>query len=89
MSNIDWDEILLINENDPNTALNNFHQHINYLLDEFAPYKKLSKKDLKFKSKPWINNFILVEMNKCDKLLHKYSKMKNKDNVTAILIYEY
>ena len=39
-----WDEILLINENDPNMALNNFHQHINYLLDEFAPYKKLSKK---------------------------------------------
>ena len=81
-----WGEILLLKENDP-MALNNFHQHINYLLDEFAPYKKLSKKDLKLKSKPWINNLILNEMNKRDNLLHKYSKMKNKD-VTAIIIYD-
>ena len=44
---INWDEMLLINENDLNIAINNFHQHINDLLDEFAPYKKLSKKDLK------------------------------------------
>ena len=43
---INWDEILLINENYPNMALNNFNQHITYLLDEFAPYKKLSKKIL-------------------------------------------
>ena len=88
MSQTNWDEILLINENDPNMMLNNFHQHINYLLDEFAPYKKLSKKDLKLKSKPWINNLILNEMNIRDNLLHKYSKMKNKDNVTAIIIYD-
>ena len=27
-------------------------------------------------------------MNICDNLLHKYSKMKNKDNVTAIIIYD-
>ena len=26
-SRTNWDEILLINENDPNMALNNFHQH--------------------------------------------------------------
>ena len=44
LSQTNWDEILLINENDPNKALNNFHQHINYLPDKFAPYKKLSKK---------------------------------------------
>ena len=88
MSLTNWDEILLINENDPNMVLNNFHQHINYLLDEFAPYKKLSKKDLKLKSKPWINNLILNQMNIRDNLLHKYSKMKNKDNVTAIIIYD-
>ena len=85
---INWDEILLINENDPNMALNNFHQHDSYLLDEFAPYKKLSNKDLKLKSKPWINNLILIEMKKRDKLLHKYSIMRSKDNVTANIIYE-
>ena len=27
LSYINWDEILLINENDPNVAINNFHRH--------------------------------------------------------------
>ena len=88
LSDINWDEILLINENDPNVAINNFHRHINYLLDELALYKKLSKKELKVKSKPWINNLILIEINKRDKLLHKYSKMKNKDSDTASIIFD-
>ena len=87
LSDINWDEILLINENDPNVAINNFHRHINYLLYELAPYKKLSKKELKLKSKPWINNLILIEIHKHDKLLHKYSKMKNKDSDTVSIIF--
>ena len=44
LTNMDWDQILSIEGNDPNISMNNLHQHINYLLDEFAPYKKLSKK---------------------------------------------
>ena len=87
-SYINWDEILLINENDPNVAINNFHRHIDYLLDELAPNKKLSKKELKLKSRPWINNLILIEINKRDKLLHKYSKMKNNDSDTASIIFD-
>ena len=42
--NMNWDRILLISESDPNTSMNNIHQHINYLLDELAPYKKTLKK---------------------------------------------
>ena len=41
---MNWDQILSIDENEPNTFMNNLHLHINYLLDEHAPYKKLSKK---------------------------------------------
>ena len=88
MCNINWDEILLIHENVPNISLNNLHCHINFILDEFAPFKKLSKKELKLKSKPWINNLILIEINKRDKLLRKYSKMKYRDNETAKSIYD-
>ena len=79
---------LLLNENDSNIAINNCHQHINCLLDEFAPYKKLSKKDLKLKSKPWINNLILIEINKRDNILLKYSKMKKINGETARLIHD-
>ena len=78
LTNMDWDQILSIEGNDPNISMNNLHQHINYLLDEFAPYKKLSKKEYKLKSKPWINRNILTEMKKCDKLLHKYCEAKDK-----------
>ena len=62
--NMNWDEILSLNESDPNMSMNNLHQHINFLLDEFAPYKKLSKKELKLKSKPWINSEILSKIKK-------------------------
>ena len=55
---MNWDQILLINESDPNTSMNNLHQHINYLLDELAPSKKLSKKEFRFK--PWVNKNILA-----------------------------
>ena len=78
LTNMDWDQILSIEGNDPNISMNNLHQHIDYLLDEFAPYKKLSKKEYKLKSKPWINRNILTEMKKRDKLLHKYCKAKDK-----------
>ena len=88
LTNIDWDQILSVEGNDPNISMNNLHQHINYLLDEFAPYKKLSKKEYKLKSKPWINRNILTEMKKRDKLLHKYCKAKDKDSFYAQAIYE-
>ena len=68
--------------------MNNLHQKVTYLLDEFAPYKKLSKKEIKLKSKPWINKEILAEMSKRDKLLLKYSKMKNKKSEAAQITYE-
>ena len=88
LTNMDWDQILSIEGYDPNISMNNLHQHINYLLDEFAPYKKLSKKEYKLKSKPWINRNILNEMKKRDKLLHKYCKAKDKDSFCAQAIYE-
>ena len=61
--------------------MNNLHQHINFLLDEFAPYKKL-------KSKPWINSEILSRMEKRGKLLHKYCKTTDNDLIASQTIYE-
>ena len=42
--NINWNEILSLDENETNICMNNLHLYINYLLDEFAPHKKVSKK---------------------------------------------
>ena len=87
LNNTDWDSIISIDENDPNMSMNNFYQHINYILDELAPYKKLNKREIKLKSKPWINNDILSEMKERDKLLHKYCKLKDKNSINALNIY--
>ena len=85
---MDWNNILMIDKNDPNYSMNNLHLFINNILDTLAPYKKLSKKELKLKTKPWVNNETLSLMNKRDKILYKYSKFKLKDSDAAIKTYE-
>ena len=54
LNNTDWDSIISIEDNDPNASMDNFYQQINYILDELAPYKKLNKREIKLKLKPWI-----------------------------------
>ena len=54
-----------------------FYNNTIYLLDEFAPYRKLTKKEFKLKSKPWISNEILTKIHERDKLLYKYSNAKD------------
>ena len=57
-----WDSILALDQNYPNLSMENLYSNTAFLLDEFAPYSKLSKKDYKLKSKPWINNEILTKI---------------------------
>ena len=64
MKSTGWNNILMIDKNDPNHSMNNLHLFINNILDILAPYKKLSKKELKLKTKQWINNETLFFMNK-------------------------
>ena len=64
--------------------MNNLYEKIIFLLDEYAPYKRLSKRAVKLKTKPWINNDILTKMNKRDKLLHKYLQTKDINIKTHI-----
>ena len=52
---------------------------VNYLLDEFAPYKRISKKAYKLKSKPWISRDIQFLMWERDKIFHKYCKEDNQE----------
>ena len=74
---MNWDKLLCFNANDANLSLNQLYTNINYLLDESAPYKKLTKKDYKLKLKPWINQKILSQIKDRDKLLHKLCKLKD------------
>ena len=65
--------------NDPNVSIENLYSHVNYILDEFAPYKKVSKKEYKLKSKPWILKEIQYLMWQRDKSFQKYCNETNPD----------
>ena len=66
--NINIDDVLCFDYKDPNISIENFYNNINYILDEFAPFKKLNKNDIKLKGKPWINKEVQYLMWKRDKL---------------------
>ena len=85
MNLISWNSILQMDLNNPNISLQLLHDNIIYLLDEFAPYRRISKKEFKLKAKPWINNEILNNIKMRDKLLLKYHK--SKDDRSKIIIY--
>ena len=50
---VDWNS-LINNDKDVNLSFNNFLKRINAILDNHAPLRKVTKKKLRFKSKPWI-----------------------------------
>ena len=55
IKNINIDDVLCLGYKDPNISIENLYNNNNYILDEFATFKKLNSNDIKLKSKPWIN----------------------------------
>ena len=62
---ISWDDLRDPNI-DTNQSFSNFYNKVTHLLDEMAPYKKLTKKDTALQQKPWITRGILTSMTKRD-----------------------
>jgi len=71
---MNWEDICNIEMNDPDLSCSNFFNEITYLLDEFAPYKKVTKNEIKLLSKPWISNEILQKCKKRDSILKTITK---------------
>ena len=76
--NIDWENKLNRYKDDANKAFLFFHWQINYLLDKYMPWKKLSKKECKRKYKPWITNSILNKIKDKYKKFRKYINCKDE-----------
>ena len=55
---IDWPNILKLDEKNVTLATNNFLDTINYVLNKYAPLKKVNKYKLRFKNKLWITSGI-------------------------------
>ena len=72
INSTNWDEILQLNRNDPNRSIEKLYSQVNVYLDEFAPYIRITKKEYKLKSKPWISQDIQFLMWERDKIFHQY-----------------
>ena len=55
-----------------------FYDTITYHLDEYAPYRKLTKKEVELSQKPWITNSILSKCKERDSIPRSISKEKNQ-----------
>ena len=79
VSDMDWENMVKLKDQDVNSATQNLYQGVTYLLDELAPCHKISKQVYKLRFKPWINREILDQIKERDKLLKHFIKEKNDD----------
>ena len=54
-----------------------FFARVNALLDEHAPYHKLSKKEISLEAKPWINKNIIALLRERNRLFQRYCNENN------------
>ena len=66
---LNWQNICNLQSNDPYLSCNNYFNSITYLLDEFAPFRKVTRKEYKLMLKPWISKEIL---QKCKEIVYLY-----------------
>ena len=60
-----------------NVSMENFVDNMNDLFDKLAPFKKISKYNLKFKTKPWITAALQKSISIKNSLFNKYIKLKS------------
>ena len=65
---------------DINAKFNRFLSVLDELVDTHAPLKKLTKRDIKFRNKPWVNSKIQKMMHIRDRLFRKF-KINNDQSV--------
>ena len=65
------------NNIDTNRSYNLFYYKIEKILDEIAPYRKMTKNELRLEQRPWISRGILQSMRKRDNLYKSMAREKD------------
>jgi len=73
----DWAATLNLDYNNIDYSLDCFLKIFNILLDKHAPFKKVPKRKLKFKNKPWITFALQKSIEVKNALFNKYIKANN------------
>ena len=82
---VDWNS-LINNDKDVNLSFNNFFKRINAILDNHAPLRKVTKKKLRFRSKPWITLGLQKSIFIKNSLFVKFIKSKDINQKNEIHI---
>ena len=81
----DWNK--LFENKSSESCMNTFYNTIEQLLDEMAPVKRLTKKEVNLLKRPWITKGILISIKNRDKIHKEYLKCKEtnrKDQIYKI-----
>ena len=65
---------------DTNTSVSNFYFKIEILLDEMAPVKKLTQKEIGLQQRPWITPDIIAAINERNQFYKEFLEEKNPDS---------
>ena len=69
---------------DVDSQFNDFYWRLEGCVDRHVPLKKLSKKDIKLKSKPWITRAIMKMINERSKLFKRKKRQPMHENVKIL-----
>ena len=73
----DRNNILNLKHGNVNVSMENFVNNITDLLEKHAPFKRISKYKLKFKTKPWITVALQKSVSIKSTLFKRYIKLKS------------
>ena len=81
---MDFKYICNLNAKDPNLSCPNFFNTVTYLLDEAAPFKKVTKNEYKLMLKPWISKEILQKCKERDSILKQIAKQTVPETIDTL-----
>ena len=76
LSKIDWSDII-DESNGTEACYQFFYDKIEILLDEMAPFRQMTKKEIRLEQRPWITQGLLVSMRVRDSLYKQRTQEKN------------
>ena len=78
IQNLNWNNILELENQDLDNSFNNFFLMIETVLDTYVPIKKLNKAELKLKSQSWLTKGIMTSIKKKNIIYKKVIKAKTQ-----------
>ena len=90
LSNLDSSDTI-DERNGTEICYQSFYLKIEKLLDEMAPYRKMTKKEIRLEERPWITQGLLISMSVRDKLYKRRALEKDEQvkNDTSVLYKRY